>query len=446
MRRLVTVMLIVGVTGLSDAFNSARDPGVRSGPAAASGPLAGLTPEELVLFEVGRQTFQEVEDVPKGLGPRFNLDSCAGCHSHPAVGGSSPAINPQVAVASQAGAVNAVPYFIQLNGPVREARFKYKSRSQHERDGGVHNLYTITGRTDAAGCHISQPDFELEGQRQNIVFRIPTPLFGTGLIEVISDRAILENLDARRDAVGDFGIGGRPNRRGPGRVVSSGSPNVSGNDGSVTRFGWKAQNPSLLVFAGEAYNVEMGVTNALFPIKRDETTGCQFNPTPEGGPQLNAARVTEGLSDIEKFAAFMRFLAPPTPAPPMPSSQRGTRLFQETGCALCHTPVLWTGKSSTAALSHQPVPLFSDLLLHHMGRALADDIYQGAAEFDEFRSAPLWGLGQRIFFLHDGRTADLLVAIQAHASEGSEANESVRRFDRLRDTDQQDVLNFLRSL
>jgi CxxC motif-containing protein (DUF1111 family) len=142
----------------------------------------------------------------------------------------------------------------------------------------------------------------------------------------------------------------------------------------------------------------------------------------------------------------MRLLAPPTPARPTPSSQRGARLFQEIGCALCHAPVRGTGWSSTAALSHQPVPLFSDLLLHHMGRALADDIFQGVAEFDEFRSAPLWGLGQRIFFLHDGRTTDLLVAIQAHASEGSEANESVRRFDRLRDTDRQDVLNFLRSL
>jgi CxxC motif-containing protein (DUF1111 family) len=444
MRRLVTVMLILVATSLSHAVNTVRDPGVRSGPASAGGPLAGLTPDESALFEIGQQSFQEVEDVARGLGPRFNLDSCGGCHAHPAVGGSSPTVNPQVAVASKAGAVNAVPYFILPNGPIREARFKY--RSSDERDGGVHNLYTITGRTDAAGCRISQPDFERESQRRNIAFRIPTPLFGGGLIEAILDRAILENLDARREAGGALGIAGRPNRRGPGRVVPSGSPNVSGNDGSITRFGWKAQNPSLLVFAGEAYNVEMGVTNALFPIKRDETSGCQFNPTPEDGPQLSAASVPEGLSDIEKFAAFMRFLAPPAPASPTPSSQRGARLFREIGCALCHTPVLWTGRSSTAALSYQPVPLFSDLLLHHMGRALADDIYQGAAESDEFRSAPLWGVGQRLFLLHDGRTTNLLVAIQAHASDGSEANESVKRFNRLRDSDQQDILNFLRSL
>ena len=123
-----------------------------------------------------------------------------------------------------------------------------------------------------------------------------------------------------------------------------------------------------------------------------------------------------------------------------------------TGCALCHTPRLRTGESSVSALSDQDVNLFSDLLLHHMGPGLADDILQGGAEGDEFRTAPLWGLGQRIFFLHDGRAGDLVQAILAHQSpasgrfQASEANRVVDRYRGLGEPQKQDLFNFLRSL
>jgi CxxC motif-containing protein (DUF1111 family) len=103
--------------------------------------------------------------------------------------------------------------------------------------------------------------------------------------------------------------------------------------------------------------------------------------------------------------------------------------------------------SFTTGLSEQNAQLFSDLLVHHMGSNLADGVSQGGAGPDEFRSAPLWGLGQRIFFLHDGRTKDLLDAIQQHASPGSEANGVIRNFNNsLTPQQQQDLLNFLRSL
>jgi len=97
-------------------------------------------------------------------------------------------------------------------------------------------------------------------------------------------------------------------------------------------------------------------------------------------------------------------------------------------------------------MSYQTVNLFSDLLVHHMGQGLADGITQGAAGPDEFRTAPLWGIGQRVFFLHDGRTSDLLAAIEAHRSQGSEANGVVQRFNNLGQNQQQDILNFLRAL
>jgi len=116
------------------------------------------------------------------------------------------------------------------------------------------------------------------------------------------------------------------------------------------------------------------------------------------------------------------------------------------GCALCHTPALHTGRASVAALQHQQVHLFSDLLLHDMGAGLADGISQGQAGPREFRTAPLWGLGKRIYFLHDGRTSDLAVAIQAHRSVGSEANAVVRDYNVLLERQKQDLFNFLRSL
>jgi len=122
------------------------------------------------------------------------------------------------------------------------------------------------------------------------------------------------------------------------------------------------------------------------------------------------------------------------------------------GCSQCHTPTLVTGKSTIAVLSNQPVHLYSDLLIHDMGPDLADGISQGQAGPSEFRTAPLWGLGQRIFFLHDGRTNDLITAIREHqsgssrTSDASEANTVVANFNKLPEWDKQNLLNFLRSL
>jgi CxxC motif-containing protein (DUF1111 family) len=282
-------------------------------------------------------------------------------------------------------------------------------------------------------CNIQQPDFAEAIEDNNIIFRIPTPTFGTGLIEAIPDSTILANKNANQAQKRALGISGHENR--------------SGNDGTITRFGWKAQNKSLTVFTGEAYNVEMGFANELFPNEREDNAQCATNPTPEDHTQLDATTPLATLSDVQNFVVFMRTLAPPTPVNQTdPGIQRGRQLFEQVGCASCHTPTLRTGASSMAALSNQDVNLFSDLLVHHMGRGLADDIVQGGAGPDEFRSAPLWGVGQRVFFLHDGRTTDLLQAIRAHRSRGSEANQVIDNFNDLSRDDGQAILNFLRSL
>src|SRR6267143_146675 len=186
----------------SPAAQGPVDPGVRGGAPGAGTPLDSLTADETAFFQDGLAKFLDIESVTgghnNGLGPRFNSNQCLSCHTQPSVGGTSPATNPLIGIATLDGARNVVPWFITQNGPIREA-------------------------------HLKRP----------------------------------------------LGIFGHPNAH------LSGNANRSANDGTITRFGWKAQNKSLLLFAGEAYNVEMGVTNQLFPQERDETPGCLFNATPE---------------------------------------------------------------------------------------------------------------------------------------------------------------------
>src|SRR6202162_3525335 len=181
------------------------DPGVRGGAAGAGAPLSGLTADETACFRDGLARFAEIEVVTggknDGLGPRFNSNQCLSCHSQPAAGGSSAARNPLIGVATLDGARNVVPWFITPDGPIREARFKRNPNGTN--DGGVHDLFVITGRSDAAGWDIAQPSFlpagnplSAQGGNPNIVFRIPTPVFGAGLIEAISESTILANMKA----------------------------------------------------------------------------------------------------------------------------------------------------------------------------------------------------------------------------------------------------------
>jgi CxxC motif-containing protein (DUF1111 family) len=435
----------VRIASQTPTVTRAHDPGVRGGAAAAGTPLTGLSSGQLEYFTAGQADFAEAETVAEGLGPRMNLNSCAGCHSQPAVGGSSPATNPQFAFATQGA--DTVPTFITLGGPVREARFV--KNPDGTPDGGVHALFTITGRAGATGCSLEQPDFATQVANGNVIFRIPTPTFGDGLIEQIPDSALLANQSDTAPVRQALGISGRPNFNVSGRTIT-GQTNNNGNDGTIARFGWKAQNKSLMVFSGEAYNVEMGITNELFQSERDESPSCQFAATPNSITNADATTAVDALSSVEKFSHFMRFLDAPIPSNDTPggapSIADGKALFSSTGCVFCHTPSFTTGWSAVASLSNKAVNLYSDLLIHDMGTGLADGVSQGEAGPREFRTAPLWGLGQRIFFLHDGRTSNLLSAIRAHASSGSEANSVILQFFALTEAQKQDLLNFLRSL
>lgn len=488
-----------------------QDPGVRGGAAGAGQPLPGLTAVELSVFNEGLQRSIQLEGVcdecsdlilgshtdpakanvatetnSSGLGVRFNGDQCTVCHNQPALGGSGGFMvpNPQDPPARQRppenpmfdliphrrGATNAVPSFITRFGPIREVRFA--SKPDGSPDGGVHQLFTIVGRNDifppwqpgtCTNADLAPIDFEREYRRGNLRFRIPLQLYGLGIIDGIQDREILGRHAASAGMRAQLGIAGMPNR--------------SGNDGTITRFGWKAQNKSIAIFSGEAYNVEMGVTNDLFTQATDENPVCTANKSePNDISRLDAddAR-NQGFfnpyhepPDWLMFALFMRFLDAPKPAAQSASAQVGQQLFGTgpdnpgVGCVACHTATMVTpAQSETPALQSLTAHLYSDLLVHHMGKRLADDITQGLATGDMFRTTPLWGIGQRRFFLHDGRTSDLQQAILAHASPAtdcdsssarercygrSEANTVIARFTALDGPQQQAILDFLRSL
>jgi CxxC motif-containing protein (DUF1111 family) len=433
-------------------LSAQNDPGPRPGAVGAGSFFPTLNGNEQALFNQASQVLQEIDSVSgtiagepgSGLGPTFNGNSCTQCHAQPAPGGSSPGqnspqnpvTNPQIALATLHGSTNTVPSFITANGPMLEARFVKNPNGTP--DGGVHDLYTIQGRSDASGCSLAQPDFDTAVAQGNVIFRIATPLFGLGLVEATSDQTLIDSLHATASARGALGIGG--------------SFNTSGNDGSITRFGWKAQNKSLLIFSGEAYNVEMGVSNELFPNERSAVPGCVFNNSLEdlthdvNESGSNTGTASEMSSDAANFALFARMSAPPTPAASTSSTMNGAALFSSIGCSLCHTPTLTTGQSHYSGMSNVTYNPYSDFALHKMGIDLQDGIAQGAAKGNQFRTAPLWGLGQRLFFMHDGRTTSLIQAIQAHSSSGSEAIKVINNYNKLKASQKQDLLNFLRSL
>jgi CxxC motif-containing protein (DUF1111 family) len=470
-----TSILVLATLFLAGIAFTQTDPGVQSGNrgtgAALPSVLANDNPGILAFFNDGLKRFQDVESVSNsptgnnGLGPRFNFNQCSGCHAQPAVGGSGAANNPQFQVINNgivSGSTNTIPSFVTANGPTLEARFPFffnsnGSPNTSNPNGGVEDLFTVSGRSDAGSCNISQPSFAIAQQTNNIIFRIPTPVFGAGLIENLDDSTLLANN----------------NRNLSNNVGVSGTLNHNGNDGTVTRFGWKAQNKSLQIFAGEAYNVEMGISNILFPQDRplpgeDGNGGSGLTGLPANCLNLSGGGYPEDFSnpgqttaaavldDVSAFANFMRGLAPPPSGGVVlngvqvssSSIANGQSLFSAIGCSVCHNPTVGTTQASnmTGSLSNAPVNAFSDIEIHHMGAGLADNVSQGGAGGDQFRTAPLWGLGQRVFLLHDGRTTNLLTAIEDHSSNGSEANTVEYNFDLLSPSQQQDLLNFLRSL
>jgi len=395
---------VIAQTDIASTSGGARAPRVRTSSATVlpslgakfGEPLQNLTSAQLADFAEGLEDFQEEDTAASGLGPVFNNVSCVACHSVPAIGGASAIVETRF-------------------GSTASGRFD----PLDAQGGSLLQQSSIDPLTQ-----------EVVPANANIVAkRLTTPLFGAGLIEAIPDAVIIlnailpkpDNVSGRISVVTD---------------VASGSTRVG-------RFGWKAQQATLLAFAGDAYLNEIGITSRLFPKE---------NP-PNGNAALlakydkvadpeDAADPETGKADIDHFADFMRMLAPPPRLPLSSSARTGQDLFNQIGCAACHEPTLVTGANAIKALDRNPVQLYSDLLLHDMG-SLGDGIAQGTARVSEMRTAPLWGLRGRGPFLHDGRAATVSVAIRMH---DGEALRSRDRFNQLGSTKQQHLLDFLNSI
>jgi len=436
------------------------DPGVRGGGPGAGGAIPGLSSTQSTTFTDGQTNFNAVFGVPTattngGLGPVFNSNSCASCHMQPAVGGDTAydlpggtvSQNPLLGVYQANGATNAMPSFEKTNGPELVARFPWMSDLATP-DGSIHQLFTVTGRSDARGCSLAQPNFSQAQSQNNLATRRPIETFGDGLIEIIQNNSITSQATSECANQATTGV--------------CGVPSVDLHTGDVNRLGWKAQWRGLIVAAAEELNTELGVTNEYFPNEINQTQqSCLFNGVPESGTNfVQTIQFDQFTGDPERMALFMSFLAPPTPARFSTQAQQGQTDFNSIGCNNCHkvfytTPAL---ASMGSFMQSKTLNLYSDLLLHHMGNCLADNIVQGTAQGDMWRTPPLWGAGKRAFFMHDGRTSDLFVAIQDHAwnvvngtgctgsYQASEALNSVNAFNALSQQDQQDVLDFIRDL
>ena len=348
---------------------TATDPGPRPLPPNAGGFLSSLSSNEKQIEPSLTTEFNRTHDVivtsptDGGLGPRFNENSCASCHAYPAVGGSSPPANPLFSIYNYNGATNTMPSFITSTGPILEARFINQPGTTIP-DGTVHQLFTIKGSSDAAGCGISQPDFVTAAAQNNLALRQVSPTYGDGLIEVIRNIDITNNMNANLTQKASLGI--------------TGHPNYSGNDGSIQRFGWKAQVRSTFLMAANQMNVEMGVTNETFPNEIDQTPGCVLNPVPETVIELHS---DDFDGNVPRRCGASRILYSMDGAAKSRTDENSTKngktQFTNAGCVYCHTTSFTTPATSRPGLGNITINLYSDLLVHHMGPGLADGLPQG---------------------------------------------------------------------
>jgi CxxC motif-containing protein (DUF1111 family) len=394
----VFAVVAFSLAACSDLLTSAPDPGD-----VFDGPVDGLSPAELSAFIRGDEEFGRRFSASTGLGPIFNDVSCAACHSGDGRG------RPENAL-------------MRIGSP----------------DDGMH---ASLGGPQIQDRAISGAVAEPLPHGVPVSLRLPPPVFGAGLIEAIPESEILSRADPN-DANGD-GISGRPNWVIPPDWVPGTEPGA-GSSVRIGRFGRKAQTSSILQQTVEAYLQDMGNTTDFLPDEnRNVVSGHPFDAVDAiPDPEVPAGTVFAVVN-------YLRLLAPPAPGTPNATRERGSVLFSDVGCALCHVPILHTGTATVAALSNKPVQLYSDLLLHDMGDALADHRPDGQANGREWRTTPLWGLrlirqflNGEVFLMHDGRARTIEEAILLH---GGEALRARSLFEALNVADRAALVEFVGS-
>jgi len=361
-------------------------------PVELDDPLPGLTADERARFDEGEEIFEGTFTAEQGLGPLFNADGCAVCHSEPVDGGAGATSEVHV---SAFGAEGECDSLLDLGGPVIQQR--------------------ATAALEALGIASEPVPAEVTSQAR----RTTPDIFGFGLLDAVPDASIWALADPD-DRDGD-GVSGRVHVL-PG--------------GHVGRFGRKAAGASLAAFNEGAFRIEMGLTSAGEPVENS----IAGKPLPDGVDPLPEPELTD--EQTARVNDYVRFLAPPAPAPLDFHARKGRRVFEDIGCATCHVPSLRTGEHEVRVLSKVEVFAYTDLLLHDMGPELAD-ICMADASPSEFRTEPLMGLRHMQRFLHDGRATTVTDAILAH---GGEAARSRAAFADLDESERQLLLAFLGTL
>lgn len=409
-------------------------------------PVDGLSAEQRRAFFVGNSFFNDnwvtapaSAEGRDGLGPIFNAQSCSSCHfkdgrGRPPDDEEDPTrgLLLRLSVVDDDGEV--VPH------PTLGSQFQDRAVQGVTAEGRVR-----IERTELAGTYADGTPYVLVAPRyvllapdgtpiENVLVspRVAPPVFGVGLLEAVPEAAVLALADPD-DADGD-GISGRPH------LV----PGPDGGAPRLGRFGWKAAVATVEAQNAAAFQADVGITSTLHPEQPCTTAQADCLAAPDGGrPELDDAK-------LARVTFYTRTLAVPARrAVTAPDVARGAELLRELGCTGCHVPSLPTGPADVPALAHQEIRPYTDLLLHDLGPALADDRPDGDATGREWRTAPLWGIGLTATvnghtrFLHDGRARDLAEAVLWH---GGEARAARNAFRRLAAEDRAALLAFLGSL
>jgi CxxC motif-containing protein (DUF1111 family) len=368
--------------------------------------LSRLTSQQTTDFQAGRAAFLAEEGISDGLGPVFNDRACGNCHSTPNPGGGSNVVEHRFGM-TRNGAFDPL---ISEGGSLQQV-------------GGIGPEPGPNGAPCDYVGEVIPADATIVAERRT------TPLFGLGLVDAVPDSTFLQLAEDQKKKT--------PAIAGTVSQVPLLDSKGNSTGTAVGKFGWKAQNPTLFQFAGDAYLNEMGITNPQFPNENCPQGDCALlvcNPVPGVNDPTG--------SDVAAFTDFMTLLAPPPRAPIDNDAKNGEKEFTKIGCNGCHVDTLQTGDSPIAALNHVTFHPYSDFLLHDMGN-LGDGIQQNSATGRLMRTAPLWGVRVLTRFLHDGRASTLQEAIADHDGQASAARDAFQKLPAIK---QEKILTFLNSL
>ncbi len=406
----LAAVAVAAVAVFAVAFSPGTTP-ARAQPPGPGGhnfgdPLPGLTAQQLARFYAGKEGFEAEEGDADGIGPVFNGRSCVECHAGPATGGSSDVLSTRI-------------------GTMKNGRFD--------------PLLRFGGPTIQTKGIVGLNGFQFQGevvppQATIVAKRRSNPLFGFGLVDAVPDEAF--HFEALFQEYFTPETAGRPNR----------VKDLRTGEWVVGKFGWKAGLGSVFEFSADAYKDEMGITVPGFLPDEDDRLVSEENP-PQGKTRLLRFNPVESpnepdADDVVGFNDFITFLAPPPQKRLTAQAKVGQVVFRQIGCADCHQPTMRTGHNEVRALDRVTFHPYSDFLLHDMG-ALGDGIEQGWATGSEMRTAPLWGLRELPFYLHDGRAKTVDEAIRLHDGQGRGAR---NRYKDLPEAKQRALLAFLDSL